>query len=623
MAVRNLKPQTIERWRGHDSFTNIESVGPDVWPSSLNFIVAQNGNAVALRSPANFNTALSTTNKVLSAAYYAGTTNAQLIFDINNTSGANVRTYATATGGTNSLLRSSQADARFVSLNVANNLYRTNGSEYVQIVPSNSVYLIGIAAPAAAPTISFVAGGTGSILSGVTVSYAYRNSTTGHIGLASDPSATSGANSPSSNTLRIATVASTADGVDGIVTFISEDGGTLRYLLIDSNDDPVVQANATANVDISIAAILTFLNTNVEETQFNNRPIAGATVMWSWRNRVMFGRFTGATTKQTAIYSGFDQITYGVPYETYPSLNVLPLPVKNEWLQGGIETPIGCLILSDLNAYILGGEPTDKVDSGENTLQPTEQMDQLGWKIGTRSPLTMKNTPFGTIWLDQDKHIQFWPWSGQPTEVCIGLRDDLNDILDTDAARFMAEGEWFSSGVYGGFYILTASTSGSTNNRTWFITVVKDGDNLFIGGAPSDMALQCLAAARLTGVNRMFAGITDRVRELLLLDTQGAGWPSGTEIYFDMVANNNLLWSTLNGVVFNGTNLKDFVVQVRTDDDTSIRALNPQKRGGSYSAFVNKLGTSQKLRFLVQPDDYQRHEISKVDLLTQPKKRGL
>ena len=131
--IRGMKVVPVDEYQGYDTFTDAQEVTPSVWVDSLNVVITPNGNALPLRSPANFNTALSTGNKVLSNAEYDRTAGARIVFDINLTSGTNVATYMT-TGGANTQVRTGQADASFQSLNVNNCLYRTNGTEFIQYV---------------------------------------------------------------------------------------------------------------------------------------------------------------------------------------------------------------------------------------------------------------------------------------------------------------------------------------------------------------------------------------------------------------------------------------------------------------------------------------------------------
>lgn len=612
---------TIEDFKGYDAFHEASSLPPDTWPDSLNVVVTANGNAQALRSPANLNNALANSKPILSGAYYDRAIGVCNIFDTQTAGTTNVSTYASSTG-VNTLVRSAQANAAWVSTNVDNRLFRVNGVESVQIVSGLTAYAIGIAKPLAAPSVSIVAGGTGTIAVSVNVSYAYRNSVTGHVGECSAVSGASGPTSGGNKTLRTAVVASTQTGVDGIVLFITQDAGSVRYLYVDANGDPVVNTNTTANIDIS-AALLVNLNFNVQETTFNVPPPAGATHISRWKNRLMYCGYSGATVRQLAYYSGFDQIFYGSPFETVPPANIIAVPNKGESLFGGIDTPVGWLGLTDQNAYMVTGSPTDKIDSGENQLQPTEQFRQLNWNLGTRSIQTLAATPWGIIFLDANKRLQFWPFTGQPIEIAMGLRPELDAIQDTDAARAMVQGTWFQSGKNAGFYVLIGSTSGSTNNRVWVITIMTGAAGLQIAGAPSDIAAQCVFISKnaSTRDTQCVIGVTDKLQTILDFDTAGAGWPTGTQLYFELIANNASLFSTLFSIRYDATRPNALLVQVRASDGTNIRALNPRKVDGSYSARVNRYGARQKLRFTFASDDVASQEVQNVRLITDAKRR--
>lgn len=614
--VKGLKGVAVTDWVGTDTFTDPEETPPEAFVDALNVVITPSGNIAALRSPANFNTALAFSNPVLSAFDYdrvvAGASQPAIIFDINTSSGTNVRTYATSVGAVNTVVRSGQAAARFQSTNVNNNLYRLNGTEFIQIVPSLGVYAVGITKPAAAPSVSVVAGGTLTMTVGVTASYAYRNATTGHVGECSATSSASGATTSTNGTLRVPTVASTQTGVDGIVLFLTANAGSIRYLVVDANGDPIVYANATANVDITAAF---HLNMNVRETAFNAPPTAGATFLFKWRNRNVICGFPTVPNHALLYYSGFDQIEYGVPWECYPPLNALALPNKSEGAKGGIDTPIGALILSEKNAYLLNGTPTDKVDSGENVLQVTEQLQSLGWGLGTFSPLTIQNTPYGTIWLDQNKQLQFWPWQGQAQPLAVGIWEDLATIQDSESILALAEGVWFQTGKNAGFYALTASTTGSTNNRTWIISIVRAPDGLRIRPAASSIAAQTVFTARINGKLRCFIGLTDRLREILDFETQGAGWPDGTEIYADLVAGNQLTnFNRLHSIRVDGTRTQDLLFRASNLNGTESQTLRMNEEGGSYFGLVDRYQTRHRIEIAFPIDDAAKREVKSVRL---------
>lgn len=605
--IRGAKIVPVEQWSGVDSFTDPEETPPEALVAALNVVVTPNNNVVALRSPANFNTALATGNNVLSASEYTRAAGAVVVFDINDSSGSNVHTYATSASGVNTSIRTGQANHRWQSLNINDCLYRVNGTETIQIASSFAVYLIGISAPASAPAVATsVGGGTLTLNVGVTGSYAYRRSagSPAHVGEASAVSSASGA--LSLGALKIITVASAAAGVDGIVLFLPEDGGSVRYLVCDANGDPIVYANASATITLTADYNL---NLNVQESAFNTPPPAGSTFLFKWKERVAYcnGRFV--------YYSGWDQIQIGSPYETVPPLNAIAIPSKAEIAQCGIDTQIGALVLSDRDAYLAQGSPTDKIDSGVNTLQVSETMRQLRWGLGTRSPLTLGNTPWGSVWLDQNKHIQFWPWVGTPEPLAAGIWGDLESIQSDDAILALAEAKWFTYGKNAGFYVLTASTSGSANNRMWFLMMMKQGGQLRVAPTISSIAAQTIAPALLSGAQRLFIGVTDRLREILNFDLAGAGWADGTTLYFDFVAGNQLTnFNRLHSLRLDATRPQDAIVRVQNIDQTESQTVQMSEDAGAWFGLVDRYGVRHRIQIAWPPDDLYKREVKSIRL---------
>lgn len=624
MGVKGLKQSVITNYTGLDQWTDIQEVPPNAFVDALNVVVTPNGNCVALRSPANFNPALSTGNKVLSGADYERTGAPVIIFDINASSGSNVATYATS-GGSNISLRTSQADAAWQSLNVNNCLFRINGTEFIQItsgLSSGTVYRVGIDPPLAAPTASIVAGGAGTLDVGVYVSYAYYNGVTLHTGECSLPSGLSGPTTGGNNTVRTAVIASTQTGVTKIVLFFSEDGGTVRYLLTDASGNPQLFNNTTGNIDVSVANI--FTNLNVEETAFNSPPPAGITHISRWKNRIM-----GAIGR-LFVYSGFDQIAMGIPWETWPTLNFLTIPNKGETARGGIETEVGFLALSERNAYLFSGTPTDTVDSGENTIQTSEQLDQLGWNIGTRSPLALVNTPYGTVIFDNNKHLQLWPWQGAPLPMALGIWPDLATIQDTDAALAMAQAAWFpAGGANGGFYVLTARTGEAvTNNRMWIVMMIRTDNGVMIAPCPSSIAAQCVFNARINGELREFIGVTDRLREILDFDLQGAGWGASDTLFFDMVFGNQMTnFNRFHSLEVNGLRAQDAVIRASEmePDGTVVNSetIQMDSDSGSYFGLVDHYSTRHRVQVAWPNDDANRRDIKNIRFSGGQKRRQI
>lgn len=531
---------------------------------------------------------------------------------------------------------SNEADRPYVAQNVKNKLYRVNGSAVAairQIVDAGdndfSEWEVGIAQPTSAPSIGFFSDGSGDVAVGLTVSYAYINQTTGDVGKASEASSSSGITS-GDHTLRIATTASSLAGVDGIVVFVSRDGGSVRYLQIDSGTgDPIVYDNSTGNIDISVLNITR--NLFVQETVNNETPPIGGRYLGRFGSRLLLMRFSDADSRSVIYYNGYDQIQYGTPWAAWPSRNRLIIPREEETAQCSAETGIGTLILSDQDGYLLTGTLKDKIDSGENILQITENLRPLAWSRGTRSPLTLQTTPLGQVWLDQDKQLQLWQGQGEPTELLPGLRDELGAIQDTDYIRERVTGEWFKYGDTGGFYVLSGCTSGHTNNRLWVISMFRTGEGLLVAGAPSTVTTQLLAKARLLGVERLLTGATGgRLRQIMDFTLDGAGWASGTNIYFDFIVGNDRMYSALRQMRYTGSS--DLVVEARVPfldrdadagDDEDVLTVNMEYEGGSYHGTVDLDGARHRIRFKFPTDDAREYVVNSVTTVSSEKRRTL
>lgn len=622
MAVNRARKAWIKDWLGLQTFATAKNLPPGWWTASNNCVVTNDGSAAALRSPANLNTALSTGNVVLSAFDYDKSTGDLILFDIDlGGGGATVATYST-TGTSNTSVRTGQADgARWKRLTINDMAYGTNGTEFIQTNGTNN-YSVGITPPAAAPTLSFVAGGSGSFAVGVTVSYAYRNSTTKHV---SAPSAASTASGASTNTtLRVAVIASGQTGVDGIVLFITEDGGSVRYLYVDTAGAPVVSANSSANIDISINSVL--LDTLTPEPAYNTVAPTGHFFMFKWGDRLCLCDFRGATTRQQIQYNVFENCYYGIPWESWYPNNIINIPSKSDSARAGIETAIGALILGERDSYLIRGSLTDKIAGPQQSISITEHIQPLGWSIGTRSPYTVVTTPFGKMWLDQNKRIQIWAEdSGSPVEVGISIRTSLDAIQDSSAARNMAEATWFQHGKDGGHYVLTASTTGSTNNQLFIVTVYRDPETgqLRWACSLSDIAAQCIFTAILSGDNRCFIGITDRLREILALDTAGAGWSAGQAPTFTTILGNDDEWNYWHSLRFTVTSATGLVVSVSDPDGSNSQVVEIQQdtEGGDYFGLIDSYGFRKLVTFSFSTDDTTKRIVNNLRVITSPKQR--
>ena len=632
MGLRGGKRFLIRDFRGLNSFASKQNLTPDWFYQSDNVIVTNDGSAAVLRSPAAFNDvlAVSTNNTVISAFDYAKTSGHLILFDLNPTAGVNsVATYVT-TGTTNTLIRSNQAaDKVWKSLTINDWCYRLNGVEFVQTQGASTFYAVGITSPGSVPALSFnTTGASGALAVGVTASYAYRNSATGDVSAPSVPSVASGT-SGSNNAIVVTHTASSQTGVDGIVFFFTGDGGDQRYLYVDNNGDPVVQVNTTGTTAISLGS-LSSLDTLTPEPIYNLLPPQDAYYMFRWRDRICLLDFQANASMQSFVqYSGLESCYIGVAQECYPPLNLLMVSAKGDKARSGVETPIGGLVLGEADSYLIRGELTDKLIGPNAETAVTESVQPLNWSIGTRSPKSVASTPFGVMWLDQNKRIQLWNYDGFPTEIGLALRSELVDIQDTDTIRGVITGTWFQHGKTGGHYALVAYTNASaTENKMFIVTLYRDPETgeMKTAGAVSSIGGNCVITAIVSGRGRAFIGGTGALREVLDLELQGAGWLSTQNRYFRILLGNETgfcFWHSIRLDITTVCGLNIYISNVDGTDEQEVILEQDTGAGGAWFGMLDTYGFRKQLRFVWDADDADERTVLNLRVAYSPKPRLL
>jgi hypothetical protein len=126
---------------------------------------------------------------------------------------------------------------------------------------------------------------------------------------------------------------------------------------------------------------------------------------------------------------------------------------------------------------LLGGSDGMYLFSGNDLRTPSTtgdyKIESLGTRVGCESPLTMKWTPSGTIYLGTDKQLYILPFNSL-TPVPIGHKITAEGNQDEDGLESIPAAQMpNASAVYhDGFYKLSiAVTGGTTNSRQWWLDV--------------------------------------------------------------------------------------------------------------------------------------------------------
>jgi hypothetical protein len=638
MGLRNGGRLTFDAWRGLDTYTPKTNVDPQTWFDSNNVLVSAGGEAEPLRSPKAFGNPIplysspssspsssasssptsedSSDDPLIGLSEYRRAAGHALIIDKGDDT-----YYLLVAGGTPTPIRSGQAGDKWTSVTINNTFHRIDGNEFIQILPNlSTVYRNGIDPPVLAPTISYVADDSsdsisddsGEYTSGVQVSYAYRNSTTGHV---SRPSPLSDRLGPTAllNTLRIATVVSTQAGVDQIVFFLTTDGGHVPYLLIDCDGDMVTTTNATGNFDIPISEIL--LDTLTPEPIYNYVPPVDQDFMFEWKDRLILCK--GNRIR----YSGFEAVYIGRPWESWPILNEINIPNRGDVCVGGVGTNVGALVFGQKDSYLLSGYPSDKTSGPNNAMAITEHLEPMKWNIGIGDAETAVYTNFGAIWVDQTGRIRLWPLAGFPIDMAPGLRNEIDSMTGPLKAT------WFQHGKNGGYYVLTDGT------KTLFVMLYKTGEKeeVQFGYGRSDIAIDAMTSITFAK-ERFFYGKDDQIYELLDPDLEGDGWAVGTEIFFKQMVGNEgnfsyahsmQLEGNLNGLTVEFSKVtKNTVTNELVESDIEEIILEQDlDTGGSFYGIVDRYGRRHVITYTFDIDDTVRRVIEDFQLFIQNKQR--
>ncbi len=626
--LRKASRLFLKRFGGLNSYVHLENVAPEWWAAALNVAVNANGSAEALRSPKAFNDIVGSGNPVISMADYLTPITHKLLFDIEidesdeSSSGddaglGQLATYTINDDYTNKLIRQGQYHRPFISGVVNDKLFRVNEAEFIQCQTNAEIFFrVGIDPPESAPEIAYAADSDSvsdssddQIKDGIQFSYAYHNPATGHV---SNASPVSNRLSEGGEAITVPVVASTQYGVDYICFFATEDGGAIPYLLIDENADMFVVPNVTGTITFDTSNLRR--DTQTPETIFNNIPPLGAKFMFTWKDRVFLLDFLATYQAAGEIippsvlaYSGFESTYAGNPGESWPPLNRIGIPSRGEVLRGGIGTQVGALILSDLDAYLISGYPTDKTSGPEASTAVTEHLEPLHWNIGTQSPRTMRNTPYGTVWLDHAKRLRLWKGDSFPTEVGIPLRTELAKL---DSARLEeCEGQWFQMGEAGGFYLLTGPLKDNGGQRLFIITLYQDAEtqDQQYGYAISDIEAYSIQPVRVFSDIRLFIGGIDRTFTILSPTQEGDGWPEDTKIFFELMLGNDGNFGYWHSISFDG-DIQGLTVTIRNfkesvEEAKVIEIEQDLDTGAAWYGLLDTEGRRKVLRFEFNPLD--------------------
>lgn len=415
---RGLSVQTIHNFRGINAFRSATSLTPD-WAQDLqNVMVPGWGGLSKFRIPV-----------AMSPAIGGQANGPQSVWDFQQANGTrqvvanfgiSLYYFTWDAAGVNlvapTLIETGPQDAGPWSMAAANNiLFGVNGiraMKWTGVAFQND----GIQVPTQPGGPQFLAnqvGGLTAALGGWSWRYAYKNSVTGHVGAASQPSVTTGNGGPFKFTL-VATAPNPADAqIDTLVWFRTFDGGGNWYRTAEVT---IATGQVTFN-----AGTFTVLGPGVQSftvtdntpdasldqaTQaplLNLPPVSGGKYMAVGQSRVFIANLP--SSPQDVIYSGYEQILLGRPEESYPPGNRLRLSIGAESVAGIGVMQSGVVAFSNTKRmYALRGQVEDI-----SVLAPvgfSAYLEELPYDTGTLCHQSIQSTPYGLLFWATDRTVQ-------------------------------------------------------------------------------------------------------------------------------------------------------------------------------------------------------------------------
>lgn len=442
---RGLQPTVVRKFRGLNVWTSLAAVTPDQATALLNVIPSSDGTVGKLRIPTVLGSAGHSDQPCRFKQYANSAGTRQVIAQ------QDLGIFAYDTAWAITIVDVDSLNHALYDFIEANNLFfGTNGvKSFKWDGVTHSKW--GIDAPATAPALGTVSGGSLTFVNGGrTYIVSYGNSITGHVSNGSPVSASTG--NLLNQEQEVDCIAPTDQQVDIAYLFSTVDGGGTYYF---NQSVAVVPLTAFSFTDNTPDANLNFA---VVAPTINNPPPLGL-YLANFQGRVIIMNLDD--DPQGAAYSGYEWILLGRPEESYPPSNRLRLAIGADDMRGGGGVANGFVFFSRSDQmFFLRGTLQDITTVAP--VQITTFLQQLPWQQGCFSHFSIQSTPQGLVWLGSDKTIQIFDGTNEPKCLSISISPILRTI--TAGTEDNARSAYFNF-LERMWYCLAVSVNGSFLNN--------------------------------------------------------------------------------------------------------------------------------------------------------------
>jgi hypothetical protein len=624
---RGLVVQSIQRFRGINSYTTLAQLGPEWAQDLLNVVISGSGGISKLRLPVNLSPAVA--NFIVGAGNF--NFGPQFFWDFQQANGTRQVLAAFNYGGlwgfyafSNDLAIAAQQGAldqgatQWSAVTANNILFLASGVNMWKYT-GTQIQAWGLLVPTAAPSNPTAAAGNLSPATGYSYGFSNMNSATGEVSNISPVSGSTGAQTNKKFTTTEPNAWYNSQGTDSIVWFRNLDGGGdwFRLAQVNQATGAVITfgagASVVASTSLSVGDTITdnspdsALDQTTRGPLLNNPPPVGK-FLAQGQGRVIVMNLKGAPNQ--AAYSGFEQIFLGRPESCFPPNNLLNLQIGADDIAGGGILQSGVVMFSRTGRmFMLRGQMEDI-----SLLVPvnfTQYLEELPWTLGCASHFTIHATPYGLVWLAGDKTVQLFDGRSEPVDISAGIYPYLRRITPGTEQNCVAS---YFNWLERDWYVLLAAVDGSlSNNRAFFFAFNKqpgtdtiESVEAFVSDLPAQIAgsVPFIGLITTSKFQRMLCiGAGGRIQQLpVTSDTVGG-------VTLDMTINpptNGVLSAYWRGGYF-GTDSpyrskswrwarllsdqdpKTFSLVMRYVDDEQRTFLNPEIKG-PFKLSASKLG---------------------------------
>lgn len=452
---RQLSTQAVKRFKGMNAFQTATSLPPEWARECLNVIPSASGGLDKLRLPVDLSAAIPGLGSGPDqfAMYESSFVKQVLAFYGTDIYKFELDGFASSLLDSDPLNLGSTAWSLIVSNNLA---FGVNGARTLKW-NGTAIQNWGIAKPSAAPAIAPVVAGTLTLATGRKYRVAFVDGVSGHIGTASDASASTGA--LINNKVPVSAAAATDTQVTAYNWYATRDGGEDYYFH---------SQTATPNLDDELPDDA--LNSALRAPLINDPPPVGK-FLQLWQGRVFI--FNLEDDRQAIAYSGYERILSGRPEQSFPPSNRLRLATGADEIAGGGVIPAGIVAFDKTSKmFMFKGSPSDITNTAPVPISAFLQ--ELPWAIGCASHFTIKSTAYGLAWLSPDRRIQLFDGTNKPICISNGVEPILRRM--TQGTEYNCRAEYFSY-VDRDWYVLVMAVDGSYQlNHMLMIDMDEDSD---------------------------------------------------------------------------------------------------------------------------------------------------